>query len=64
MYGKAFDDAGAKYNKTAAQNKNLLTALLYENVPLTNNLAERAIRPMVVTRKISGGSRSRIAIRD
>lgn len=40
------------------QNKNLLTALLYENVPLTNNLAERVIRPMVVTRKISGGSRS------
>lgn len=40
------------------QNKNLLTALLYEDVPLTNNLAERIIRPMVVTRKISGGSRS------
>lgn len=27
----------------------------------TNNRAERAIRPMVVTRKISGGSRSKVA---
>lgn len=40
------------------QNKNLLTALLYKDVPLTNNHAERNIRPLVVTRKISGGSRS------
>jgi len=52
-------DAKRVQYRIAAQNKNLLTALLYENVPLTNNLAERAIRPMVVTRKISGGSRSR-----
>ena len=28
-------------------------------MPLTNNLAERGVRPMVITRKISGGSRSR-----
>jgi len=40
------------------QNTNLITALLYPNVPLTNNEAERNIRKMVVTRKISGGSRS------
>lgn len=40
------------------QNNNLLTALLHNNVPLTNNEAERNIRKMVVTRKISGGSRS------
>jgi transposase/FtsZ-binding cell division protein ZapB len=40
------------------QNVNLLTALLYDGVPLTNNAAERAIRPMVVTRKISGGSKT------
>jgi hypothetical protein len=40
------------------QGTNLLTALLHPNVPLTNNLAERAIRPMVVTRKISGGSKT------
>ena len=53
------DDAKRIQYRIASQNKNLLTALLNENVPLTNNLAERAIRPMVVTRKISGGSRSR-----
>ncbi len=40
------------------QRGNLLTAILYEGVPLTNNHAERMIRPMVVTRKISEGSRS------
>ncbi len=40
------------------QGNNLLTALLHPNVPLTNNLAERSIRPAVVVRKISGGSRS------
>lgn len=28
------------------------------NVPADNNLAERSIRPLVVTRKVSGGSRS------
>ncbi|MEI7891431.1 MAG: IS66 family transposase [bacterium] len=40
------------------QNVNLITAVLYPDVPLTNNVAERNIRKMVVTRKISGGSRS------
>jgi transposase len=40
------------------QGKNLLTALLYPNVPLTNNLAERAIMPLVLTRKISRGSKT------
>lgn len=40
------------------QHTNLLTAVLYKNVPLTNNHAERQIRPMAVTRKISGGSQS------
>lgn len=40
------------------QNTNLITALKYKNVPLTNNLAERCIRPFVIARKISGGSRS------
>ncbi len=44
--------------RIANQNTNLITALLFENVPLTNNRAEQGIRPMVVTRKISGGSRS------
>lgn len=40
------------------QGETLLTALLVPGVPLTNNLAEQMIRPMVITRKISGGSRS------
>lgn len=40
------------------QGNNLLTALLHPDVPLTNNHAERQIRPMAVIRKISGGSRS------
>jgi len=53
------EDAKRVQYRINSQNRNLLTALLYENVPLTNNLAERAIRPMVVIRKISGGSRSR-----
>jgi len=57
--GYISEDAKRIQYRIAAQNKNLLTALLYANVPLTNNAAERAIRPMVVTRKISGGSRSR-----
>jgi hypothetical protein len=40
------------------QGETLLTALLVPGVPLTNNLAEQLIRPMVIARKISGGSRS------
>ncbi len=40
------------------QGKNLLTALLYPDVPLTNNAAERAIMPLVLTRKISRGSKT------
>jgi hypothetical protein len=52
------DDTRAVQTRIANQRENLLTALLHENVPLTNNHAERMIRPMVVIRKISGGSRS------
>ncbi len=33
--------------------------VLYPQVPADNNLAERALRPLVVQRKVSGGSRSR-----
>lgn len=51
-------DARKLQTRIRNQNTNLLTALLNQGVPLTNNAAERAIRPMVVTRKISGGSRS------
>lgn len=52
------DDARKLQTRIKNQYTNLLTALLYEGIPLTNNAAERAIRPMVVTRKISGGSRT------
>jgi transposase len=51
-------DAKEIQTRIRNQGKNLLTALLYENVPLTNNLAERSLRPLVVQRKMSGGSRS------
>lgn len=36
----------------------LLTCVAQSGVPPDNNFAERAIRPLVVTRKISGGTRS------
>jgi transposase len=36
----------------------LLTCVLHSGVPPDNNLAERAIRPLVIARKISGGTRS------
>lgn len=51
-------DAQRIQTRISHQEKNLIAALLYPNIPLTNNDAERAIRPMVVTRKISGGSRT------
>jgi hypothetical protein len=38
--------------------KELTAFLLDKNLEGTNNIAERAIRPLVVARKISGGSRS------
>ena len=52
------DDVERIHTRLRHQQAHLLTALLYADVPLTNNLAERTVRPMVVTRKISGGSRS------
>lgn len=51
-------DARRVQTRIKNQRNNLLTALLHDGVPLTNNLAERQIRPAVVVRKISGGSRS------
>jgi hypothetical protein len=51
-------DSQRVQTRIANQNTNLITALLHENVPLTNNLAERSIRPIVVIRKISGESKS------
>lgn len=51
-------DAQKIQTRITHQKNNLLTALLHPNVPLTNNHAERQIRPLVITRKISGGSQS------
>lgn len=55
----ASKDASKVQTRIKNQHTNLLTALLYPDVPLTNNFAERQIRPIAVTRKISGGSQSR-----
>lgn len=52
------DDAKTIQVRIKHQGKNLLTAILHDNVPLTNNLAERSLRKIVVIRKMSGGSRS------
>lgn len=51
-------DAQRVQTRIKNQGTNLITAILYPDVPLTNNQAERQIRPAVVVRKISGGSRS------
>jgi hypothetical protein len=52
------DDAREIQTRIKNQNKNLITALLHDNVPLTNNHSERNIRNFEVARKISGGNRS------
>lgn len=52
-------DAKKVQQRIAHQGTNLITALLYPEGVLTNNQAERDIRKMVVTRKVSGGSQSR-----
>jgi transposase len=36
----------------------MFTFVAFPEVPAHNNLAERSVRPLVITRKISGGSRS------
>ena len=52
------EDSKVIQTRIANQNTNLITSILFKNVPLTNNLAERAIRPLAVIRKISGESKS------
>ena len=44
--------------KRLRKHKRELTLFLWEEVDASNNAAERALRPAVVMRKISGGSRS------
>jgi hypothetical protein len=45
-------------NRIAKYQEQLLTFLRHPDVEPTNNRAERAIRPLVIVRKMSGGSRS------
>lgn len=54
----SFEDTKKIQTRIRNQGNNLITAILFEEVELTNNLAERGIRKAVVVRKISGGSRS------
>ena len=57
----AYDEANARrIAKRMRKYQKELTAFLWDkNLQGTNNAAERAIRPAVVARKISGGSRSK-----
>lgn len=55
----AAKDAKSVQTRMKNQGDHLITALLHPDVPLTNNFAERQIRPVAVMRKISGGSQSK-----
>lgn len=55
---KEIKDAKAIQTRIANQRDNLITAILHDDVPLTNNSGERQIRQVAIQRKISGGSRS------
>lgn len=61
IIGREYEPQDVKKIQTriANQGDNLITAILHEGVPLTNNSAERQIRQVAVARKISGGSRSK-----
>ena len=56
QYKKA--DTQKIQTRISNQGNNLITALLFDGVELTNNRAERELRPLVVTRKMSYGSGS------
>ena len=45
-------------NRIINHSNQMFTFVEYENVPPDNNPAERAIRPMVIYRKVTGGSRT------
>lgn len=52
------EDARRVQTRIKNQRENLLTAILEQYVPLTNNQAERDLRGLVIQRKISGSSQS------
>ena len=60
IIGRSYAGTDARSVQTRIKNQrtHLVEALLHEGAPLTNNHAERMIRPLVVTRTISGGSQS------
>lgn len=45
-------------NRIAKRRKHLFTFLYHDDVPATNNLAERQLRPAVIQRKISCGNKT------
>lgn len=45
-------------NRLAKRRKHLFTFLYHDDVPATNNLAERQLRPAVIQRKISCGNKT------
>ena len=58
---KTYEDNYAETIRTwwlERRHKHLFTFIKYKNIPWENNAAERALRPMVIHRKVSGGSRS------
>ncbi len=58
---KIYKDTYAEIIRTwwlERRHRHLFTFLKYKDVPWENNAAERALRPMVIHRKVSGGSRS------
>jgi hypothetical protein len=61
LVAQEYDEANAKrIARRMRRHQKELTAFLWDkNLDGTNNAAERALRPAVVARKISGGSRSK-----
>ena len=59
QYAKAYrHPCGALSKRLLRHEDELFQFVLIEGLSADNNLAERSIRPLVVIRKISGGSRS------
>ena len=59
QYAKAYNQACCALAKRLLRHEDeLFQFVLLDGLSADNNLAERAIRPLVVVRKISGGSRS------
>ena len=58
VLGATERDAKKVTERMRRQGDHLIEAVLHDGAPLTNNHAERQIRPLAVLRKITGGSRS------